>query len=89
LSWGRCTKKVTKHGATLYLHVFNWPSDGKLVVPALEGKVVSAKMLASGEKLPMSVGTDGELILTIPASAPDKISSTIKLEIKGSIQSRL
>jgi alpha-L-fucosidase len=85
LSWGRCTKKVTRHGATLYLHVFDWPSDGKLVVPALQGKVVSAKMLVSGEKLPMSVGANGELILSLPATAPDKISSTIKVEIKGAI----
>src|SRR5205814_7745820 len=33
LDWGRCTKKVTADGATLYLHVFTWPKDGKLLVP--------------------------------------------------------
>ena len=84
--WGRCTKRVTKNGATLYLHVFNWPADGKLVVPAMEGKVVSAKLLANGTKLPMSVNQNGELVLSLPSAAPDKISSTIKLEIKGSVQ---
>jgi len=52
-------------------------------VPAFEGKVQSAKMLATGEKLSTNVGSNGELILSLPASAPDKISSTIKLEIKG------
>jgi alpha-L-fucosidase len=88
LSWGRCTKKVTKNGATLYLHVFDWPGDGKLVVPALEGKVRSAKLLASGVKLPMNVSANGELILSLPAAAPDKISSTIKLEVRGSIQNK-
>lgn len=88
LPWGRCTKKVTKHGATLYLHVFNWPADGKLVVPALTGKVVSAKLLATGAKLPMSVDANGGLVLTLPAAAPDKISSSIKLEIKGPIQAK-
>ncbi|HXT11488.1 MAG TPA: alpha-L-fucosidase [Candidatus Angelobacter sp.] len=85
-AWGRCTKRVTKHGATLYLHVFDWPADGKLIVPAMEGKVVSAKLLANGTTLPMSVNENGELVLTLPSTAPDKISSTIKLEIKGSIQ---
>jgi alpha-L-fucosidase len=88
LSWGRCTKKVTKNGATLYLHVFDWPSDGKLVVPALQGKIQSAKLLVNGAKVPMNVGANGELILSLPATAPDKISSTIKLEIKGSIQNK-
>ena len=36
LAWGRCTKKLTADGATLYLHVFNWPADGKLLVPGLK-----------------------------------------------------
>ncbi|HXF10172.1 MAG TPA: alpha-L-fucosidase, partial [Desulfuromonadaceae bacterium] len=83
LAWGRCTKKVHGSSATLYLHVFNWPNDGKLIVPAMEGKVQSAKMLVSGQKLTSSVSPNGELVLSLPATAPDKISSTIKLEIKG------
>jgi len=86
LAWGRCTKKVSKDGATLYLHVFNWPADGKLVVPAMEGKVESAKLLANGENLPMTTDATGALVLSLPQTAPDKISSTIKLEVKGSVQ---
>jgi alpha-L-fucosidase len=86
LSWGRCTKKLTKNGATLYLHVFNWPGDGKLVVPALEGKVQSAKLLANGKNVPMTVGANGELVLSLPDVASDKIATTIKLEVKGSIR---
>jgi hypothetical protein len=57
-------------------------------VPALEGKVQSAKLLASGQKLPMSVGANGELVLSLPEMAPDKISTTIKLEVKGSFHSK-
>src|SRR6185437_122562 len=86
LTWGRCTKKVTQNGTTLYLHVFDWPADGKLVVPAMEGNVQSAKLLATGKKLAMTTSPNGELVLTLPATAPDKISSTIKVEIKGAIQ---
>jgi alpha-L-fucosidase len=86
LAWGRCTKKVTRNGATLYLHVFDWPSDGKLIVPALAGKVQSAKLLATGEKLAVNTNPNGELVVSLPATAPDKISSTIKVEIKGAIQ---
>ena len=36
LPWGRCTKKITPDGAILYLHVFNWPADGQLLVPGLK-----------------------------------------------------
>src|SRR5262249_47283103 len=71
-AWGRCTKKVTKSGMTLYLHVFNWPADGKLVVPALDGKVKSARLLASGKKLAMKVDANGALVISVPETAPDK-----------------
>ena len=47
-AWGRCTKKVARSGATLYLHVFNWPVDGKLVVPALDGKGRLGEEIANG-----------------------------------------
>jgi len=32
----------------LYVTVFDWPKDGKLVIPGLKNKVVSAKLLAGG-----------------------------------------
>src|ERR1035438_6767029 len=36
LPWGRCTTKLSPDGAILYLHVFNWPENGKLLVPGLK-----------------------------------------------------
>jgi alpha-L-fucosidase len=88
LPWGRCTKKLTAKGGTLYLHVFNWPTDGKLTVPSLEGKVTSAQLLATGETLAMNAGDNGQLVISVPKDAPDKISSTIKLEVQGSLASK-
>jgi alpha-L-fucosidase len=88
LPWGRCTKKLTAKGGTLYLHVFDWPTDGKLTVPSLEGKAKSARLLATGKKLAMNVGDDGQLVISVPKNAPDKISSTIVLEVLGPIQSK-
>jgi alpha-L-fucosidase len=87
LPWGRCTKKLTAKGGTLYLHVFDWPADGKLVVPSLDGKVRSARLLATGEKLAINPDDNGQLVISVPKNAPDKISSTIKLEVQGPIQS--
>jgi len=82
LSWGRCTQKPTTDGTTLYLHVFNWPRDGKLLVPGLKNAVESASLLANGDQLPAESSADG-VTLRLPAAAPDKISTTLVLKIKG------
>ena len=83
-AWGRATKKVATDGSTtLYLHVFDWPADGKLVVPgtpALGGTVASATLLADGRKLETTRDANG-LVLTLPATAPDKLSTTIALRL--------
>jgi alpha-L-fucosidase len=85
LKWGRCTKKVTDNGATLYLHVFDWPADGKLLVPGLRNKVQSATLLAGGKKLATAQSADG-VTITVPAEAPDKISSTIVMKVDGKLE---
>jgi alpha-L-fucosidase len=78
-SWGRFTQKGNK----LYLHVFDWPQDGKLFVPGLKNEIASARLVANGQgKLPVSNGNGG-VTITVPADAPDKISSTIVLQING------
>jgi alpha-L-fucosidase len=82
LAWGRCTAKVGEKNTTLYLHVWDWPTDGKLVVPGLKNPVKSATLLATGEKLETSATDDG-VVIQVPPSAPDAISSTIVLKIKG------
>jgi alpha-L-fucosidase len=85
LPWGRCTKKVTKDGATLYLHVFDWPADGKLFVPGLKNEVKSAALIATHKKI-SAARTDSGVMLTVPATAPDKIATTIALNVKGALR---
>ncbi|KAI9431063.1 family 29 glycoside hydrolase [Russula earlei] len=53
LPWGRCTQKEQSGNTILYISVFNWPTDGKLSMPALKNgnAVLSAKLLANGTKL--------------------------------------
>ncbi len=83
LPWGRCTVKESADGnSTLYLHVFNWPANGELLVPGLENQVTSAKLLANGAVLKGKKAVDG-FLLTVPATALDDNSTVIKLEIKG------
>jgi len=87
LTWGRCTKRETPDGTTLYLHVFNWPGDGKLVVPGLSAPVESATLLAEGKKLEANNSAEG-VVVTVPTSAPDAISSTVVLKVKGKVEAR-
>jgi alpha-L-fucosidase len=82
LPWGRCTTKSGAEGATLYLHVFNWPKDGKLLVPGLRNAAVAATLLATGDTLKTAASSDG-LVITVPAAAPDAISSTVVLKLRG------
>jgi alpha-L-fucosidase len=81
--WGRCTKKVSHGATTLYLHVFNWPADGRLVVPGLRSVVQRAWLLADPKKPLTVVQSDLGPVLSVPASAPDAVSSTVAIKVKG------
>lgn len=82
--WGRVTRKASANGTTLYLHVFNWPKDGKLVVNRVPSTIASATLLATGATLTASPIKDG-VIIQVPADAPDKLSSTIVLDVPGKL----
>jgi alpha-L-fucosidase len=91
LPWGRCTEKAGgtpsdgKPGdVTLYLHVFDWPADGKLLVPGLKNSVRKAWLLSDpAEKSLTARRSSAGVTITVPATAPDAISSTVALRIKG------
>ena len=82
LPWGRCTVKPDGDHTLLYLHVFDWPKDGKLIVPGLAGKIESARLLDGGAKLEIASNADS-VTVSLPASAPDPISSTVVLRVAG------
>ncbi len=84
LAWGRCTKKLRDDGATLYLHVFNWPEDGMLLMPGLRSKVGGARLLASGQNLSTSVTEDG-VVVSVPAEPLDPIDTVVVVQIDGEL----
>ena len=89
LPWGRCTRKVQGglfgRTTTLFLHVFDWPADGKLVIPGLKNKPGKAKMLACGS--PLEVTRNGEdVVIAVPKDAPDKIASVVVLDVSGEVE---
>ena len=89
LPWGRATKRVTPEGTTLYLHVFDWPANGKLLVPDLENKVVNAWLLA--DKKPLTAANSAEgVVIDVPQTASDPIDTVVVLQVAGEVaQQRL
>jgi len=83
LSWGRCTQKPIDGGTRLYLHVFDWPKDGKLSVLGIANVPLNASLLADKRNLEVSRIENG-LIINVPVNAPDGINSVVVLDIKGS-----
>jgi len=87
LPWGRCTKKLTDGGATLYLHVFQWPSDGQLLVPGLRNKVTGVYLLAdAGKKALAAESVESGVSVQVPSAAPDPICSVVVLKVTGNLE---
>jgi alpha-L-fucosidase len=72
LPWGRATRKAGK----LYLHVFNWPADGRLEVPPFGGSIASARLMTGSSALDVKPTASG-FTITVPAQAPDPMASVI------------
>jgi alpha-L-fucosidase len=78
VEFGRVTQKPGK----LFLHVFDWPADGKLWMP-LTSKVTKAYLLAAPDKtFDVSMSQSGTTI-TLTGDAPDKIASVVVAELDG------
>ena len=68
--------RATAKGNVVYLHVFQRPADGKLVVPA---KGAKATLLASGAALACT-REGGNLVIDLPPALPDPVATVIKVE---------
>jgi hypothetical protein len=82
-AWGESTRK----GSTLFLHVLAWPGNGRLVVGGLLSPVRRAYLLSDPQRAPLPVGRAGprDLVLRVPARAPDDADTVIALDIGGEV----
>ena len=78
--WGRATRK----GNRLYLHVFQWPADGTLEVP-LASTVTGARLLAAPTTALTTNAAGGQVVINVPATAPDPVASVIILDYSGTL----
>ncbi len=83
-AWGVATQNNNK----IYLHVFDWPKNGKLTVGGLKSDINAAYFLVDRSKnsLPVKRLSSSDISINLPSVAPDKSNSVIVLEIKGKVE---
>ena len=83
-AWGVTTQKANK----LYLHVFEWPADGNLIVGGLKNNITSAYLLADPAKKGLAVKRlgDTDISITVPRQAPENSDAVVVLDVAGEIK---
>jgi alpha-L-fucosidase len=91
LPWGRCTRRETRRGTDLYLHIFHWPPSNILTVPGITGEIRKISLLADpSSKLPFKF-EEGDLLIELPEEAEDPVNTVVLVRMKGqpSIESNI
>ncbi len=84
LPWGRVTTKKNK----LYVHVFDYPKEGKIKLP-LASTITKAYLLSNPSTTIKSYTKDKYTYLELPANTPDKIASVFVVELKDEAKTSL
>ncbi|HTD41511.1 MAG TPA: alpha-L-fucosidase [Mucilaginibacter sp.] len=67
----------------LYIHIYNYPADGKLVLPAYDGKVKYAQFLNDYSELKYAkAGNGNDLELTLPKNKPHYDIPVVELTLQ-------
>ena len=83
LDWGRCTQKLTSAGSRLFLHVFSWPENGRLVLPGIYNKVERAFLLDDKGKDLEAFNEEDNIVIVVPEDQPDPYSTVVALDLIG------
>lgn len=78
VAWGRITAK----GDRVYLHVFDWPKDNRLMVPTKSLGAKKAWMMADGTKKGLSLQETSEgVVVTLRPGLENPYDSVVVLEV--------
>jgi alpha-L-fucosidase len=87
-SWGRITRKEENGNTTLYLFLFEVPSNGEITLPGITNKVKVAKLRQNGVSLNTKQSSEG-LTIVLPPKTAVNIATVITLELKGEVEDQL
>ncbi|MFF7163802.1 alpha-L-fucosidase [Streptomyces sp. NPDC008086] len=78
-AWGKVTKKNNK----LFAHVFAWPTNGQLRIPALDNTIRRVYLLNNPSASLSYTVSGGTISVTVPATAPNANVSVVCVEVQG------
>ena len=82
-SWGVTTRK----GDKVYLHVFNWPKDGKLVIGGMKSEIEKAYSLSDPRKdLKINKLNRYDQVIDVSLVKHDSVNTLIVMVPKGNIK---
>lgn len=82
ISWGRVTQKKKGDKTLLYLHVFDWPMDGKLQIKGMANIPLNVYRLTDKNKLNFTA-SENIITIQVPPVAADMINTVIVMEVEG------
>lgn len=80
--WGRCTQKRDGNDTFLYFHVFEWPSEGPLMLPRFGNEVDKVEVLGVSSDLTVIFGPNS-VGVSLPSAQRDPHATVLKVRIKG------
>lgn len=84
LPWGRCTMRREGDRTRLYLIVFDWPRDGRLVVPGIGNRPLGARLLGAAPGVELDVERAGpDLIVRLPGAPAAPHASVVEMSVAG------
>ena len=76
LDWCKTTKTIEN----IYIHVLNWPSNGKLVLPNLGKSIHEVSILGDDKKTELNFENfNSDVIIQCPVLPPDPIVTVVKI----------
>ena len=76
--------KATYKGQKLYLHIIDWPENGRLNIP-IQNKLTKAYLLVDPNKQLEIKQDEKRITISVPAQAPDTLLSVIAVEFEGEL----
>jgi alpha-L-fucosidase len=86
LPWGRCTTKKVGNSTLLYLHVFNWPKDGTLLVPGLKTRITDVYLLSNPRQKFAWKFQDDNVLIHAPNVIFDPVNTVVVVKTKGKME---
>jgi alpha-L-fucosidase len=81
--WGVTTQKA----GILYLHAYEWPKNGKLIVAGMSADIDKAWLISDKSKkmLKSTRMNDRDAVIHLPDAAPDTIDAVIAVTLKNDV----